>query len=638
MKTTRTVFLQTVSAAALAVVLSHNPDPARADELSGELIFEFHGGFLSGNEQPWAQRFGPGGFPDFHTERIAPDTSLGGTVGYRAPATQVFHEAGHAWDIGVFARFGVSNTETEGGVASPYFNIIGGYYPTFYTAGKSRHQEEHLIVDFEARRDVGLGGDLPISTKFMAGFRFAYFNADTETKFVYLPTPVPYTLRDNRESQFIGAGPRVGFDSNIPISGNLSIDLSGSAALLFGRRNTSNNTVGGNFFISTSFVRESFKVVPTLEGSAAFRFQMPGTSASLSIGVRTDAWFDVYDQRTSFNTFTPANIGRRDADRISISPFARLTVPLGGGDGDAHTDIRDLVLNGPDGAADRPPAWPIVEVGLSGGHNWRSGTGLNLSAGPDNELEEFPFGRIDGLFAARPLPHLLIQAEIAGEETFGDNKPDGVPDDDTYEGGFSGGGQLAFISDPFLLAIFGAAGETDIATAGAPNQDADHWMFGGQTRLISEHGSFTAQVGVFDTDADDPETISDAVFGRAIAQLFFNDGNSVLQVDVAYVVGEQDPNDFLGVNPTEIISWGMEFEHGLDFEMGNAAASLFFGYQGSKVIEQSTVGGTDNVIDHAVVGGLRIRLGPVTPASRERNTAPRMPNVNRWVGAVPAVD
>jgi hypothetical protein len=633
---TKKLFLQTVSVTALAVTFLQVPTAARAEDAQSEFIFEFQGGFPLGDSQAWAQSFGPGGIFDNDIEYIRPDTSLGGTIGFRTRADNFLPSAGSGWDVGVFARFGATNTASEGGLASPYFNILGGFYPTFYTAGRAEHREEHLIVDFEARRDVGLGGDLPIATKVMAGIRFAYFNADTETEFVYLPTPSYYVLTDDRESQFIGAGPRVGFDSTMGVNETVSLEMSGALSVLFGRRNTSVVTITPFFGPGGSFVREEFAVVPTVEGSAAIRIQPPGTSVSLSIGVRADASFGAFDQRSAFTFFSPDSVGEANARRVTISPFARLTVPLGDSFDEANSSTQSMTVAAAGGAD--APTQTIFEAGISGGNIWRSGNQMNFSGFPDDELETLPLGRIDVLAATRLMRNVLVQGEVAGELAFGDQNPDGVGDDDTYEGGFIGGGQLAFVSDPFLLGIFGGAGETGIATTSGRNQDADHWMFGGQTRILSDTGSFTVQVGVFDTDATDPETISNAVFGRAIGQLFFNGGNSLLQGDLAYIVGEQDPDAFGGVNPVEMLAWGVEFEHQLDFTIADASTSVFLGYQGSEVSEKSTFGNLDRVVDHTVMGGVRVRLGDVNPASRERNTAPRMPNIMRWIGAVPAVD
>lgn len=125
---------------------------------------------------------------------------------------------------------------------------------------------------------------------------------------------------------------------------------------------------------------------------------------------------------------------------------------------------------------------------------------------------------------------------------------------------------------------------------------------------------------------------------RAIGQLFFNSINTTLSGDFAYVSGDQDIDSGAGPDPLEVLAWGAEVEHDLGVVIGDAAAALFIAYQGLQVSERSTGGGIERLTDHAVLGGIRFRLDPMTPAQRARNTAPRLPNVGLWLGATPAVD
>ena len=59
-----------------------------------------------------------------------------------------------------------------------------------------------------------------------------------------------------------------------------------------------------------------------LEASAALTFRPNRSPAKVSVGVRTEALFGVHDQST---IVTPNN----SANRYFISPFIRLTSPLG---------------------------------------------------------------------------------------------------------------------------------------------------------------------------------------------------------------------------------------------------------------------------------------------------------------------
>lgn len=614
-------FFKTASAVAIATMLADLPSVARAEDDQTQLIFELNGGGVYGDSQPWVEIF------DFFNgqsslKSIRPDYSWGGGFGFIKPASKVSPEFSPDWGIGVFARFGITNKESDSAAAtasSTLYNIMGTYYSN-YSAAKATHREEHVIVDFEARRDVGLGSEGGAKTTLKAGARFAYFNAATNTEFSYYSFfGSTFTLTDNRTSKFIGAGPRIGFDTMIPVSPNVTFDLTGAGSLLFGVKNKSVRTVAtlGIESIATS----RFGVVPTLDASAALTFSPTSSPAKFSMGVRAEAWFGVYDQSTGLSN-------NKNADRYQITPFVQLITPIGG----TATATNSFGTGGSSAGLDG-----VFEASARAGYLWRGGNELNSSGAPNTEIEDFPLAGI-GAKAALPLgANWLVQLEADGETAFDNDSVGGVPANDTYAGGYTAGGQLAYRFNQLQFGGFAGAGQTFFNDDGSLNQDADHWVAGLGGRYLSPMGSIAVQAGYLDSSADNSETLSDALFGRVIGQTFFHDGRTMLQAGFGYASGTQDADDFF-VNPTDVWSWDVTLEHQLGRKIGDANMSVFLSYEGLRVSEQSSFGTNDTIQDNTIMAGLKFRLGADTLYEREMRTAPGLPNVARWLGSVPAVD
>lgn len=282
----------------------------------------------------------------------------------------------------------------------------------------------------------------------------------------------------------------------------------------------------------------------------------------------------------------------------------------------------------------------VFEVNAWGGYLWREGDAINSSAGPPDEIEDFPLAGGGAMFAAPVFNDWLVQLEFDGEGAFDNDDVNGVPADDTYSGGYTGGGHFAFSQDYFLIGAFAGAGETFFHETSA-DLDVTQWLAGGQARYLNERVLVAFQAGYFDTHADsgDMETLSDAFFIRAIGQVFFNNGETMLEGSVAYADGTQDEDDTPS-NPTDMWAWEIVLEHQLAMLSGqNRAATVFVSYEGTQVNEQSTTGRTDSLLDQGIYAGLKFRFGaPQSLHAREVNTAPGMPKLHRWLGSVPAVD
>ncbi len=316
----RNRLLMTISAAALVAMMPQHS--ARADERPSWMVFEVNYDRLGGDSQVWAQNLFP-----IENLTIRPDDGLSGTVGFVTPLQD------SNVDVGMFARFGVSETNRANTAPpSSVYNVLGGATYTSYARGKVKHSEHHVIVDFEARRDVGFGsGNNGVTVTAKGGLRFGYFEANTDTTF---STPGSYQASENRKNRLLGLGPRLGIDAVAPLSDSVQVDFSAAGSLLLGDQHirvTSSQTLGAPIVGQSTDELHTFRIVPMLEASAAVGFEPSGPGGTtISLGIRGEAWFGAFDQRTLFNPAAGAgSLGTSAANRYSVGPFIRVKVPLG---------------------------------------------------------------------------------------------------------------------------------------------------------------------------------------------------------------------------------------------------------------------------------------------------------------------
>lgn len=625
----RLTLLKTVSTIALFSYAGFSQPVHAEDSL---LILEGQIGRSFGDDQVWTF-FSPGPFvaaPPF-TRDVAPDTTYEGTVGIITPAPDLLPRSNAVWNVGVFARFGSTGEASEAVFGNYYYNVLGGSFPTYYTAGRVEHQETHAFVDFEARQDVGLGSDQQGSLTTFIGASFGYLNAQTDTEFVFLPNPVPYTLNEKRETEFIGVGPRIGFERKIPLNEFTTFDLGGSASILFGRRNTSTVTNGGLPFVSNQLHQSSYDFVSLFAGRIGFTFSMPTSPATLGIGVEGRAWLNAFDQGT--NVLGPPQLGDRGADRFQINPYVRLTIPLGeNSNAFAFAPATKLAADAIDVEDSLGSIGPVTELELRGGFLDRDGDAINQTGG-NSEDEEFGLAGI-GFMASTPIAdNWIMQIEGDGELRLTD---DGT--EDNFDSGYTIASQLAFTNGQLLLGVLGGAGQVDVQSGGTVNKDADLWFVGAQGKLSGKTGSIHAQAGVFDTSADNPETISDGHFARLGGELYFPDMQTVLSADLTYLAGAQDPDGFIGPDSVDLVSWGLEIEGKLSDDFNGNAVSYFAGYRNILITEDNSATSDESISDNLFEAGIRIKFGAPDFISQKRSSAPKVPKFHRLLGAVPAVD
>ena len=268
----------------------------------------------------------------------------------------------------------------------------------------------------------------------------------------------------------------------------------------------------------------------------------------------------------------------------------------------------------------------VLEMDVWGGYLWRGGDAIS-----DDEVPDFPLLG-GGALAAVPLGETgLLQFELDGEAGF---YGDGGDIDDTYAGSMTTGAHFAWINESHLLGVFGGVGKTfNVDDNDDDDQNATHYFAGLEGKMNFDMASLALQGGYLGSNGEDAEHFDDALFVRGIGQVFFNDGHTMLQGDVAYANGTQD-YDSDEAEDLDVYAWGAELEHALNMGIGGGAVSLFAAYDGLHLDEADG----EALTDHTVRLGFKLRVGAMTPQEREMLTAPDLPNVGRWLGATPAID
>ncbi len=306
-----------VSAVALAIMIGQGPVLADERERPSWLMLEFGYDIYAGDVQDWTEGLGN------RRLDVEPDDGLQGAVGLVTPLGDT------DYDIGIFARFGGSFEEKDSTAATVYNILGGGAQFGFNTDSSVEHNEHRIIVDFEARRDIGLGDGIDVTAK--AGVRFAYFEAETDTVLNYVGFIVSQATEE-RESRFVGAGPRLGFDAVVPLTGAMQFDFSGEGSVLFGNSKRRTEAIFSVFPVNNAIDKDTdFRVVPTVGGTAALSFTPEGLGGmKFTVGFRAEAFFNVYDQRVKFDRLGGNGFGEKNAHRFQFGPFARVSIPLDG--------------------------------------------------------------------------------------------------------------------------------------------------------------------------------------------------------------------------------------------------------------------------------------------------------------------
>src|SRR6185437_8133848 len=230
-----------------------------------------------------------------------------------------------------------------------------------------RNSEDHAVLDFQVGKDVGLGlfGRHDGSSVFGLGVRFAQFHSkstialksdpDWHFSYKYFPSLVGTKFLSSKfawgqvyhsnlaslqaSRSFRGVGPSLSWNASAPFAGNLqngevSLDWSVNAALLFGRQRTKvhHQTTGryhdGKYAQGLSITYQPTPVnktrsrsvtVPNVGGSVGLSWQLQ--DFKMSFGYRADFFFNAVDDGID---------ARKSANRAFYGPYASVSIGLGG--------------------------------------------------------------------------------------------------------------------------------------------------------------------------------------------------------------------------------------------------------------------------------------------------------------------
>jgi len=375
--TIRWKLLTSASAAALIASACGIGDALAADDGSGKPQVWIELGAqierANGGDSAFAAPF----YGDLPPEIDSPATIINQLPWSLGPEAKIsLQPDGSNWIFSAAIRYGRSSNHRSAHQVTyqpPGYNVSG--YPCCHTFVKhvygdyantqSHHQENHLILDFQAGKDVGVGlfgkdGSSVVS----AGVRFAQFRtkssgsvkarADFERYdyFTYFPSYAywkslylqkyrlitanrRFALTAGSSRSFKGVGPSISWQASAALAGNpesseLTFDWGVNAAFLFGKQRTKTyheSHISHHLFVyqTQTFshpgvpqTRSRSVTVPNLGGMAGFSIKWP--DAKISIGYRADYFFGAMDG--GWDTAKKQN-------RSFTGPFASISFGLG---------------------------------------------------------------------------------------------------------------------------------------------------------------------------------------------------------------------------------------------------------------------------------------------------------------------
>lgn len=360
--------------AAPAEVLAHEDDSDRPTvwiELGGQLERNDGTGAVF---SPAFMHFTPTP-PPFETgspidAQHAPRYSKGGE------ASIVFDPTGTDWVFSADIRYGRSNGNKHVvvqsnphrskylGSAYGHQPLVGPYAAPQFADTTVRQSGSHIVLDFQAGKDVGLGmfGNRGTST-FSFGVRYAQFTTRADVKVRtrqnvqinnLLPPPKyfpsykfhTYYLKANNERSFHGIGPSLSWQASAPMFGNtregeFAVDWGLNGALLFGRQkaklhhqSTDSYNKGNKYYPPSGNFGTHYKRYPAVIGNPqrSHSVIVPNVGAFAGITYRIENFKMSAGYRADF--FFGATDGgidtRQTFDRSFHGPFASFSVGLGG--------------------------------------------------------------------------------------------------------------------------------------------------------------------------------------------------------------------------------------------------------------------------------------------------------------------
>ena len=379
--TIRWKLLTGASALALTAYVS-SAGIARAEDASQPLVWIELGGQLSrlqDSEETFAPAFlsmRPSIFAPPQNYEFAPRLGIDefGQLTFRPESSDWVFSASVSYGRSTTARHVHAQTNPPPFVVHYYYSskLHTNYkYPRAakFADTQSQNREAHLIVDFQAGKDVGLGlfGNSGGTSTLSVGVRFAQFRSksnialksDPNWNFNYKYAPYALYLgftnsklvygqhyQTNRASllatrSFHGVGPSLSWNASVPFAGNsesgeLQVDWGVNAALLFGRQKTKTQHhtsqllhASSGFFtnVGRTTIHQSSPppqtrsrnlTVPNIGASVGLSWRLQ--DFKMSLGYRADMFFGAIDG--GIDT-------RKSENRGFFGPFASISVGLG---------------------------------------------------------------------------------------------------------------------------------------------------------------------------------------------------------------------------------------------------------------------------------------------------------------------
>ncbi len=365
--------LTTVSVLTLlaTVCASADVDAAEQDAGNPTVWLELGGQFerLSGRPETFAPAFFNLASPDDLAPMVDAQRPSPYSLGEEGKIS--FLPEGTNWVFSVALRYGRSHTARHshhhtqlpglGPIYIPGLYLETNLEPTDlpYGDGQTSLSESHLVLDFQAGKDVGLGmfgahGNSTIN----AGVRFAQFSSSTDVTLharpvanynilsspgkyrIPLASHANYTAILHAQRNTHAIGPSISWDGSVPLVGaaadtTLNLDWGANAAVLFGRQRARahHQTNGYLYKVLPSFAkythsyanqppdrdRSRFATIPNVGGFAGLSLKFP--NAQVSIGYRADFFFGAMD----------GGIDARKSETVGFyGPFATISIGLGG--------------------------------------------------------------------------------------------------------------------------------------------------------------------------------------------------------------------------------------------------------------------------------------------------------------------
>jgi len=266
---------------------------ATPDEAGGGITVDVQGQYnLSDNHD--LSTFGDTGpflLQDNPTLHPGTGYDLAGTVSYQAPGSDL------SYSVGV--RYGRTNTSGKS------FHTAYDTKYSFSRSGRASHTQEHLFVDFNVGKDVGMGIWGPGVSTVGGGIRYAHLSSLTRGSFATSSKYISRagSFRINRRNDAVG--PRIFVQQTSFLPGSMgqsgfSIGWGGGVGVLFGRQtvsaiNTFTEDEGSLYNAFPGGSRSHNVTSPDVDAFFQLGFTPPHTGLTIGAGYRFEEVFNALD-------------------------------------------------------------------------------------------------------------------------------------------------------------------------------------------------------------------------------------------------------------------------------------------------------------------------------------------------------